>query len=303
MLKKVNNCMLCIAVKYSRKTPAWWMMAVLHPENLPWGERCYSHGPWGCCSARQRCPKQLWACEEALGWGKGWHIGHCWWSGPKNSLEISGPGRSWGFTTDTSGKGGSRCLMPMMSREWELYPVSTVPISAGGLFPEGCCDRELPWLLSSSESSGASDKLCSDLLELCPVSAESCDLGCMPGLSIATRCILERTTPAVDSPGKQKCPSPSGSVYFDHKLLSGSTDSADWWRACALQRDDGSATGWGVWVTHGLWDSSSSISSPEGCKAFSKTCSGKGDHGMDSSTSTGMLRPTKVPEKVREETL
>lgn len=128
---------------------------------------------------------------------------------------------------DTSGKGGSRCLMPMTSRDWELYPVSTVPSSAGGLFPECCRDRELPWLLSSSESSGASDKLCSDLLELCPVSAESCDLGCMPGLSIATRCILEATIPAIDSLGEQKCPSTSGSVYLDHKLLSGSMDGAD----------------------------------------------------------------------------
>jgi len=116
--------------------------------------------------------------------------------------------------------------MPMMSRDWELYPVSTVPSSAGGLFAEGCRDCELPWLLSSSESSGVADKLSSDLLELCPVSAESCGLGCVPGLSIATRCILEGATPAIGSPEELKHPSPSGSVYFDHKLLSGSTDGA-----------------------------------------------------------------------------
>lgn len=101
--------------------------------------------------------------------------------------------------------------------------MSTVPSSGGGLFPEGCHDCELPWLLSSSES----DKLCSVLLEECPVSAGSCDLGCMPGVSIALRCILEGTAPAVDSPEQQKCPSPSGSVYFDHKLLSGSIAGAN----------------------------------------------------------------------------
>lgn len=230
-----------------------------------------------------------------------WHTGHCWYSGPKNSLEISGPGRSWGFSRDTSGKGGSSCLMPMTSRDWELHPVSVVPSSARGLYLEGCCNRELSWLLSSSESSRPSDKLCSDFLKLSPVSAESCDLGCMPGLSIATRCILEGTTPAIDSLGEQKCPSPWGSVYFDHKLLSSSKDEVGWWCAGALH--DGLATGWDLWVTRDCWDSSSSISSPESCKAFSKTCSGKGDHGMDSSTSTGMLRPTEVPEKAGEETL
>lgn len=271
------------------------------PRELLWGKRYYSHGPWGSCCAGQRCLKQPWACEGVLGWGKCWHIGHCWCSGPKNSLEISGPGRSWGLSTDTSGNGGSRCLMPMTSCDWELYPVSTVPSSARSLFPEGCCDCELPWLLSSSESSGTSDKICSDLLELCQVSAESCDLGCMPGLSIATERVFEANTPDTDSPGEQKCPCPSGSVYFDHKLLSGSTDSAEWWCAGALQGQDGLA--WGVRATCGLWASSSSISSPEGCKAFSKTCSGNWDHGMDSSTSTGMLRPTKVPEKLRKVTL
>lgn len=177
--------------KYSRKIGSFGNDGCdAPPENLPRGEQCYSHGLCRCCSAGQRCPKQPWAAGEALGWGKCWHTGYCWGSGPKNSLEISGPGRSWGFSTETSGKGGSSCLMPITSRDWELYPVSTVASSAAGLLPEGCCDRELPLLLSSGECSGASDKLCSDLLELCPVSAESCGLGCTPDLSIAKRCIL-----------------------------------------------------------------------------------------------------------------